>query len=172
MTVDKFGRRTLFLWGTFLTMLVYIPINAIAAQADGHVSTSAGYAFIGMIFLYGMVFSFCWTPLQALYPSEVLNNDIRAKGMAFQSFTSGLASFINTYATPVALQNITWKMYTIFLIFHFLEFVAIYFTIVETKGRSLEEIEEIFEDPKPVQKSLQRHEVIIKAGEGVQAEMS
>ena len=171
LLVDKIGRRPLFLWGTFLTLLVYIPINAIAAQANGHVSTSAGYAFIAMIFLYGMIFSFCWTPLQSLYPSEILNNDVRAKGMAFQGFTSGLATFINTYATPVALQNIGWKTYTIFLVFHFLQWVAMYFTIVETKGRSLEEIEEIFEDPKPVKKSLERHEVLIRHGVGVKEEL-
>ena len=169
-TVDKLGRRTLFLWGTFLTGLVYIPINVIAAKSGGHVGTGPGYAFIAMIFLYGMVYSFTWTPLQALYPAEILNNDIRAKGMAYQGFTSGLASFINTYATPVALQNIGWKTYTIFLVFHFCQWVAMYFTIVETKGRSLEEIEDIFNDPKPVKKSLEKHKVIIRQGLGVKLE--
>ena len=58
-TVDKFGRRNLFLWGTFLTGLCYIPINVIAALADGHVAVGPGYAFIAFIFLYGVIFSFC-----------------------------------------------------------------------------------------------------------------
>jgi Na+/melibiose symporter-like transporter len=159
LTVDYFGRRNLFLWGTFLTMLCYIPLNVIAALADGHVATGTGYAFIAMIFLYGIFWSFTWTPLQALYPAEVLNNEIRAKGMAFQGFIAGLASFINTYATPVALQNIGWKTYTIFLILHACQWVAMYLTVVETKGRSLEELEEIFEDPRPVKRSLQRYNV-------------
>lgn len=47
-----------------------------------------------------------------------------------------------------------------------------YLTVVETKGRSIEEIEEIFNDPHPVKKSLQKHEVVMKAGEGVKMEMS
>ena len=42
-----------------------------------------------------------------------------------------------------------------------------YFTVVETKQRSLEELEEIFRDSKPVKKSLQKHEVLIDNG-GVQ----
>ena len=58
-TVDKFGRRPLFLWGTFLTMLCYIPINVIAAEANSHVATGPGYAFVAFIFLYGIIFSFC-----------------------------------------------------------------------------------------------------------------
>ena len=45
-------------------------------------------------------------------------------------------------------------------------------TVVETKGRSIEELTEIFNDPHPVKKSLQRHEVVIKSGEGVKLEMS
>ena len=171
-SVDKFGRRTLFLWGTFLTMLCYIPINVIAAKANGHVGQGPGYAFIAMIFLYGIFWSFTWSPLQALYPAEILKNETRAKGMAFQGFVGGLASFINTYATPVALQNIGWRTYTIFLVFHACQWVAMYFSVVETKGRSLEELEEIFNDPQPVKKSLERHQVIIKEGEGVKLEMS
>ena len=164
--VDKLGRRTLFLWGTLLTGLCYIPINVLAAKANGHISTGNGYAFIAMIFLYGIFWSFCWTPLQALYPAEVLNNKIRAKGMAAQSFISGIASFINTYATPVALKHIGWKTYTIFLILHFVHLAFMYLFAVETKGRSLEELEEIFEDPRPVKRSLQKMEVVLGSGVG------
>ncbi|KAL5351026.1 hypothetical protein ACLOAV_004600 [Pseudogymnoascus australis] len=172
LTVDKFGRRSLLLWGTFLTMLCYIPINVLAAKADGHITQGAGYAFVAMIFLYGIFWSFTYTPLQALYPAEVLNNEIRGKGMAFMGFVSGVASFINTYATPVALKNIGWKTYTIFLILHAVQWLFMYLTVVETAGRSLEEIEEIFQDAKPVQKSLQRHNVIVTQGLGVSLESS
>ena len=47
-----------------------------------------------------------------------------------------------------------------------------YLTVVETRGRSIEEIEEIFNDPHPVKRSLQRHQVVVKSGEGVKMEMS
>ena len=47
-----------------------------------------------------------------------------------------------------------------------------YFTVVETRGRSIEEIEEIFNDPRPVKRSLQKNEVVIKMGEGIKMEMS
>jgi MFS family permease len=166
-TVESFGRRNLFLWGTFLTGLCYLVMNVFASLADGHISNSMGYGFIFMSFLYGAIFSFCWTPLQALYPTEVLRNDIRVKGMAAQGVLSGLGGFINMYATPVALNNIGWKTYTIFLVIHFVEWAFMYFFLVETKGRSLEELDEIFTDPKPVKKSLQKKKVIVEGGLGV-----
>jgi hypothetical protein len=58
------------------------------------------------------------------------------------------------------------------VVLHFVQLVVMYLTVVETRGRSIEEIEEIFNDPHPVKKSLQKHEVVVKAGEGVKMEMS
>lgn len=172
LTVDWFGRRALFLWGTFLTGCAYLAMNVMAARSNGDVSTGLSYSFIVFSFLYGVFWSFCWTPLQTLYPTEILRNDMRVKGMAAQGLLSGLAGFINMYATPIALANIGFWTLTIFLVIHFIELLAMYLTIVETKGRSLEEIEEIFLDPNPVKKSLQQREVIVSAGLGVKAEIS
>ena len=45
-----------------------------------------------------------------------------------------------------------------------------YLTIVETKGKTLEEIGEIFDSKHPVRESLRKREVIIKKGEGVKLE--
>ncbi|OHF02008.1 hypothetical protein CORC01_02587 [Colletotrichum orchidophilum] len=171
--VDKVGRRPLFLWGTLLTGLVYIPINVLAARAEHSIAegtsvpTSQAYAFIAMIFSYGIFWGFCWTPLQALYPAEILNNEIRAKGMGAKGFISGIASFINTYGTSVSIKHIGWKTYTIFLVLHFVHLGLMYLSCVETKERTLEELEEIFNDPKPVKRSLQKTTVVVDSGLGV-----
>lgn len=165
--VDKFGRRTLFLWGTLLTGLIYIPINVIGSFPSSKITESMGYGFIACIFLYGIFFSFCWTPLQSLYPAEIMPNRVRAKGMAFQSLCAGAANFINFYATPVALKRIGWRMYTIFLVLHFLELVFMFLTLPETKGRTIEELEELFVAKNPVKASLRKEEVVVRNGEGV-----
>jgi hypothetical protein len=46
-----------------------------------------------------------------------------------------------------------------------------FLTVVWTKGRSLGELEEIFTDPKPAKKSLERHAVVVTEGAGVTMEM-
>jgi Na+/melibiose symporter-like transporter len=169
--VDKFGRRPLFLWGTFLTGLVYIPINVLAAKAEGYdqgmTPRPQAYAFIAMIFTYGIFWGFCWTPLQALYPAEILNNEIRAKGMGVKGFLTGVSSFINTYGTSVSLNQIGWRTFTIFLVLHFIHNALMWWSCVETKGRTLEEIDEIFNDPKPVKRSLQKTAIISESGAGI-----
>ncbi|KAM0324123.1 hypothetical protein ACHAQA_008315 [Verticillium albo-atrum] len=165
--VDRAGRRPLLLWGVFLTGLIYIPINVLAGLADGNIEEGSGYAFIGMMFLYGIVSSFCWTPLQALYPAEVLSTDIRGKGLAANNLIAGLFGFINLYAIPIGLENIGWRMYTILLSIHVIHWVLMWFVSVETMGRSLEELEEIFNDPKPVKRSKQFNKVVVGSGVGV-----
>ncbi|RXG42838.1 hypothetical protein VDGE_20277 [Verticillium dahliae] len=165
--VDRVGRRPLLLWGVFLTGLIYVPINVLAGLADGNIERASGYAFIGMMFLYGIVSSFCWTPLQALYPAEVLSTDIRGKGLAANNLIAGLFGFINLYAIPTGLENIGWRMYTILLSLHVVHWLLMWFVSVETMGRSLEELEEIFNDPKPVKRSKQFNKVVVGSGVGV-----
>jgi hypothetical protein len=72
-----------------------------------------------------------------------------------------IVSFINTYAAPVGITNSGWKFYILYLVIDALGVVVIYFTFVETKNRTLEEINEIFEDAKPVKRSLRRREVVV-----------
>lgn len=51
-------------------------------------------------------FSAGWTPLQALYPAEVLSYENRAKGLALQSWMTNAVSLINTFGMPPALAAI------------------------------------------------------------------
>jgi hypothetical protein len=56
----------------------------IFAQS-GKTNTAAGDATLAFQFIFGAVYSVGFTPLQALYPVEVLSFEMRAKGMAFGS---------------------------------------------------------------------------------------
>ena len=57
--------------------------------------------------------------------------------------------------------NISQKFYFLYFVVDFLGIVFIYLFFVETKGRSLEEIDEIFADPHPVKASLKKQKVLV-----------
>lgn len=57
-------------------------------------------------FLLNCLFTFSYTPLQAIVPVEALDNNTRAKGMAAMQFIVSIIGFINTYAIPISPQNI------------------------------------------------------------------
>ena len=63
-------------------------------------SISAARAGIAFNIILGVFYSFGITPLQALYPVEVLSYEMRAKGMAFQSFVTSATLLINQFGTP------------------------------------------------------------------------
>jgi len=58
-----------------------------------------------------------------------------------------LLGFVNTFATPVALKNIRYNYVFIFVALDVIESVIWYFFAVETVGRTLEELAEVFEAP-------------------------
>jgi MFS family permease len=84
--VDKVGRRPLLLFANIGCTLVWIGflISAKVQQDTGSKASSG--AFIAMVFLFDGIFAIGFTPLQALYPVEVLSFEMRAKGMAFSNF--------------------------------------------------------------------------------------
>lgn len=68
-------------------------------------------------------------------------------------WTAGAAGFLNTFVAPIALANIGYWFYVFFVFWDCLEFAVIYFFFVETKGRTLEELEEVFTAKNPAKAS-------------------
>ena len=56
---------------------------------------------------------------------------------------------VNLFATPIALEKIAWKTYGIWLASCALQGVYYYVFMVETKGHTLEEMDEIFKSKNP-----------------------
>jgi len=168
---DKVGRRKMWFWGTLAVAGTLAVVTGCTAKWGKAGSNPAGAnAAIAFIFLFGFVYSLAYTPLQALYPAEVLDYNTRAKGMALYALFVSCASFVNTYAGPIALQRITWRYYIVYIVWDLFECVVIWFCVVETRGRTLEELNEIFEDPHPVRASLRKRKVAVINKEGREVE--
>jgi len=122
---------------------------------------AAGDATLAFQFIFGAVYSIGFTPLQALYPVEVLSFEMRAKGMAFGGLFMNVVSLFNNYVWPICLQAIGWKTYIVFTIWCAIQASVIWWAIPETKNRTLEELDEIFNDPHPVRASLKKKKVAV-----------
>ncbi|TFK64050.1 general substrate transporter [Pluteus cervinus] len=172
---DKVGRRRMWFWGTLGCAGTLAIVTACTAKWGASGANPAGAnAAIAFIFIFGFVFSLTYTPLQAIYTTECLDYNTRAKGMAINAFAVSCASFLNTYAGPIALQKISWKYYLVYVVWDLVEALIIYLCAVETKGRTLEELDEIFRDPHPVKASMAKKKVAIveKAGGAALVEVS
>jgi Sugar (and other) transporter len=138
--IDKIGRRPMMLYGMAGCSLTWIGVLVASSQVDnsqGNANSAASNATLAFIFIFGAVFSFSLTPLQALYPVEVLSYEMRAKGMAFSALAVNASGLLNQFAWPVALAKIGWKTYIIFVIWDAIQTVIMYLLLPETKNRTV-----------------------------------
>ncbi|KAF3068582.1 Lactose permease [Trichoderma lentiforme] len=177
--VDRVGRRPLLLFSFAACVVVWMGMTIASARfaasqtgvdADGNAiynNPAASKAALAMIFIFGAVYSVGITPLQALYPVEVLSFEMRAKGMAFSSFATNAAGLLNQFAWPVSMKKIGWHTYIIYTIWDLVQVTVVYFFIPETKGRTLEELDEIFEAKNPVKASTAKKSVAVDSHGGI-----
>ncbi|KAF2870057.1 lactose permease [Massariosphaeria phaeospora] len=159
---DVVGRRKM-LMGATAGMVVALAITAGTAAGYVHTgSKTSSSASIGFIFVFGAIFAFAYTSMQPIYPAEVMANDMRAKGMGTYKLTGGCAGFINTFAAPIALTNIGYWFYVFFVFWDCFQLVFMYFFFVETKGLTLEEMDDIFEAKNPRKASTQKKKVKVR----------
>lgn len=177
--VDRVGRRPLLLFSNIGCCVVWMAMTISTALYEKSVpppapgadpntpiygtNKAAGSAALAFIFIFGAVFSIGFTPLQALYPVEVLSFEMRAKGMGFSGFAVAAAGLLNQFAWPVSLQKIGWKTYIIFTVWCAIQSTVVYFFIPETKNRTLEELDEIFNSKNPVKTSVQKKRIGLDA---------
>ncbi|KAG9600015.1 hexose carrier protein, partial [Aureobasidium melanogenum] len=105
-----------------------------------------GWAAVAMAFLFIMIYGVSYSPLGWCLPSEVFPNALRSKGVAVSTATVWLCNFIVGVATPPMIENIGFGTYVFFAAFCFLAGVWAYFLVPETRGRTLEQMDEAFGD--------------------------
>ena len=158
---DVVGRRPMLLCASAAFVVQWTIITALTSTygQESNNNTHGSRAAIAFIYLFGITYSIAFTPLQALYPVECLPFETRAKGMGMYNLLVNIAAVFNTFVVPIALERGQWKLYFLYIAWDAFQFLFIYFFFVETKGRTLEEINEIFEAPYPVKKSLEKPQV-------------
>lgn len=74
-----------------------------------------GNAVVAMIYLYYTFYNIAWSGLLVGYTVEILPFSMRAKGMCYMFACVDIALFFNTYINPIALDNIAWKYYIVYV---------------------------------------------------------
>lgn len=141
---ERYGRRILWLLSTiFMLLFLAVATTLTGLYAERGIS-SAGLAVIPMLFLFFAAYDIAYAALFFAYPAEILPFELRAKGLAVTLFADSLGAFSNQYANPVAFSRMEWRYYCVFLGFLSFFLFFVYFFFPETKGRSLEEVSQIF----------------------------
>ncbi|KAI1353792.1 putative MFS lactose permease [Xylaria sp. FL0043] len=163
---DKMPRRPVLVYGTFACAVALALNSGLSAALDSqgtNIQGSYAKGALASYFLFNIVFSFTYTPLQGVIPSEALETTMRAKGLAASAVIVNILGFINQFAGPIGLQNIGYKYIFVFVGWDLVETVAWYLFGVESQGRTLEQLEWVYDQPNPVKASQKIDKVVVQA---------
>ncbi|KAH8688541.1 general substrate transporter [Ilyonectria robusta] len=160
---DVVGRRKMLITATAGMTVCLAIVAACAAGYTKYGNQASSTVSIVFIFMFGAVFACGFTPMQPIYPAEVVSNKMRAKAMGTFKLTAGAAGFLNTF--------IGYWFYVFFVFWDTFEMTFMYFLFVETKGSTLEELDVIFEAKNPRKASVEaakaRKRIIKQRGSSV-----
>ena len=101
---------------------------------------------MAMAFASILVFGVSYSPLGWALPPEVFSNASRSKGVALATCLNWLSNSTVGIATPPMISSIGFGTYVFFAFWCTLAGIWATFLVPETKGRTLEQMDEIFGD--------------------------
>lgn len=135
-TVDRWGRRRLMLFGSVGLMAIYLVLGGCYYIQAG------GWAMLLLVVLAIACYAMSLAPVVWVVLSEIFPQKVRGTAMALSTLFLWIACFVLTYTFPILndwLQAAgTFWLYGIICL---LGAVFIYRFLPETKGKTLEEIE-------------------------------
>ncbi|KAG6718627.1 hypothetical protein I3842_04G161300 [Carya illinoinensis] len=138
--MDKLGRRVLLLW-SFFGMAISMALQVTAASS--YISGSGAlYLSVGGMLMFVFTFALGAGPVPGLLLPEIFPSRIRAKAMAVcMSVHWAINFFVGLLFLQLLEQLGRQLLYSIFTTFCLVAVMFVKRNVVETKGKSLQEIE-------------------------------
>ena len=137
--IDKFGRKTLLIIGSF-GMILFLGLTAWAFSGN-----LGGNSHL-LLYLIGFIafFAFSQGAVIWVFISEIFPNSVRSQGGSLGSFTHWVMAAIITTVFPYIVEGNEkggFYSFVFFAVMMFLQLIFIWRAMPETKGRTLEEIQ-------------------------------
>lgn len=141
LTVDKLGRKILLLTGAMGLSVSYIVLGSF------YYLEVLGIPVLIIIIIAIAIYGMTLAPVTWVVLSEIFPNKVRETAMAVATTSLWIACFILTYTFP--WLNKMLNAYGTFWLYAFIclaGFIFILKKIIETKGKTLEEVEKLLTD--------------------------
>jgi SP family arabinose:H+ symporter-like MFS transporter len=137
--IEKVGRRKLYLIGS-MGMIITLLMLAVSFYLK-----MPGIFTLICIMLFIAFFAACIGPVFWTLVAEIFPNRIRGKALAFASFTQWVFNFLVVLLFPHFLESAGGAATFLFLaVMSAAQWLFTYLNVPETKGKSLEEIEQLW----------------------------
>ncbi|KAI4941159.1 hypothetical protein J4E91_010950 [Alternaria rosae] len=145
--VERLGRRNLLLLGA-IGMCVCQYIVAITGTVAGTSDLAAQRAAIAFVCIYIFFFASSWGPVAWVVTGELYPLKARAKCLSMTTASNWLLNWAIAYSTPYMVDedhaNLQSKVFFVWGSFCFVCIAFVWFMIYETKGLTLEQVDELY----------------------------
>lgn len=148
-TIDTFGRRNLLLT-TFPLMAIFLLFTGMCffiSQEGDSLRVRVGLIALG-IYLFGIVYSPGEGPVPFTYSAEAYPLYVRAIGMSLATATTWFFNFVLSITWPSLQAAFTPQgAFGWYAAWNVVGFFLVLFFMPETKGKTLEELDQVFSVP-------------------------
>lgn len=180
---DRFGRKPLLLVGAAL-MSIFMIITALLVRSslmtEGEdqsrqspvQATAVDVLTVALIYLNIVFFNFSWGPLPWPYTSEIFPTRIREPGVACGVGAHWLFNLLWSSATPFLLSTLGWATFLLFGVLDLLIVAFVACCLKETAGKTLEQINAMFDHRDGTVFTGQRRRTLGRSEEGIYSRVS
>jgi len=147
LLIDRVGRRPLLLVGSLgqafmLGVMAYVfGMSAVAESGTLQMEGNMGLVALIAANAYVACFAFSWGPVMWVMLGEMFPNQFRGAALSICGVVQWLTNFLVTMTFPMLLESIGLGFsYGIYAAFGLVAYGFVQLFVVETKGRTLEEI--------------------------------
>ncbi|XP_017248708.1 hexose carrier protein HEX6 isoform X1 [Daucus carota subsp. sativus] len=148
LSVDKLGRRTLFMSGGIIMFVSQIMVGAVLAAKlgdAGGISKGWSYIVLILICMYVAGFGWSWGPLGWLVPSEIFPLEIRSAGQSITVAVGFLFTFIIAQTFLAMLCHFKSGIFFFFGGWVLVMTLFVHFLLPETKNVPIEQMERVWQ---------------------------
>ncbi|KAG8213121.1 general substrate transporter [Butyriboletus roseoflavus] len=158
--VDQLGRKPVLVSGAFIMAACHFIIAILSGlyNKDWPSHTSAGWAACALVWIFSMAFGYSWGPCSWILVAEIWPLSVRGKGLSIAASSNWMNNFIVGQVTPTMQAHLTFGTFIFFGVFSFLGGIFVLFFVPETKGLTLEEMDEVLGDREGLSVVDQQHQ--------------
>ncbi|CRG83246.1 putative glucose transporter rco-3 [Talaromyces islandicus] len=156
--IERFGRRPVLFWGGVGMCVSQFIVAIIGTTTTGQDAAGVVIVFnepaqkaaIAFICIFIFFFASTWGPSAWVVTGEIFPLKVRAKSLSMTTATNWLLNWAIAYSTPYLVDygpgnaNLQSKIFFVWGSCCFLCIAFVYFLIYETKGLTLEQIDELY----------------------------
>ena len=156
--IEKWGRRPVLFWGAIgmcvsQFLVAILGTTTTSQDAAGNIivhNVAAQKGAIAFICIYIFFFAASWGPIAWVVTGEIFPLKVRAKSLSMTTATNWLLNWALAYSTPYLVNygpgnaNLQSKIFFVWGGCCFVCIAFVYFMIYETKGLTLEQVDELY----------------------------